>query len=661
MIRRAVTRRPAGERGLPLAAGLRQVLALMFGAASLLAGPGVATAAAASQSLTVNAGRPGPMINPTQFGAFVEEINHSGDGGLYAELIRNRDLDEDASAPVYWSTYNTKGSQDSISLDTTPADALNAANPHSLKLSIGSIAAGGSVGVSNNGYWGIPVRPSTTYRVSFFARSSRPSSGRLTVLLRSLLPGPTWASRSVGSVTNRWARYTATLRTPSNIPATLNNTFTISTSDPGDSDSTLWFTVVSLFPPTYDNVGNGFRIDLMQKIAALRPGYFRVPGGNYLEGQTLATSFPWQATIGPIEDRPGHNNSAWGYWSDDGMGLLEWLELGDEVHAQTLLGVGDGYALDGEVVPQSQFQAVVESALNEIQYAIGPTSSPWGAQRALDGHPTPFNVTMVEIGNEDFFDNTGSYNAYRYPMLYRAIKAAYPQLKVVATTPVTSAPMDVVDEHYYSNTPAFFAGEAHLFDHVTRRGPKILVAEYAAVQGSPTGTLADGLGEAAFLSGVERNADIVIGASYAPMLVNVNAPSWPTNMVAYNALTSCASPSYWVVKMLSNGHGRRVVGATLGAANRNLAVVASHSPGHTYVVLVNNGGATVKAKVRLVGLRGGARGGTATVLTGSPAAQNSLTRPNLVAPKTTGLSSRAGSFSYTFQARSVTVLNLRTA
>ena len=574
-----ICRRKSNACGPGRRTASRLLIGLLLGGAALLGGPAVSSAAGASASLRVDAARPGPAVNPTQFGAFMEEINHSGDGGLYGELIRNRDLEEDPSAPVYWSTYNTKGSRDSISLDTTPADALNTANPVSLELTIGNVTAGGAAGVSNNGYWGIPVRPSTTYRVSFFARSSRPRSGPLTVLLRSLLPGPTWAFTTVGSVTNHWARYTATIRTPGNIPATLNNTFTIATSDPGDSGSTLWFTIVSLFEPTYHNSANGFRIDLMQKIAALHPGYFRVPGGNYLEGQTLATSFQWQSTIGPIEDRPGHDDSAWGYWSDDGMGLLEWLELAEEVHAQVLLGVDAGYALDGEAVPESQFSTVVQSALNEIQYAIGPTNTPWGAQRALDGHPAPLHVTIVEIGNEDLFDNTGSYNAYRYPMLYHAIKAAYPQLKIVATTPVTSAPMDVVDEHYYSNTPAFFASEAHLFDHVSRSGPKILVAEYAAVQGSPTGTLADALGEAAFLTGIERNADVVIGASYAPLLVNVNAPDWPTNMIGYNGLTSYGSPSYWVAKMFSDGHGRRVVGVTLSSANRSLSVVASHRPG----------------------------------------------------------------------------------
>ncbi len=178
----------------------------------------------------------------------------------------------------------------------------------------------------------------------------------------------------------------------------------------------------------------------MRKLAALRPGYFRVPGGNYLEGDTIDTRFNWEQTVGPIQDRPGHFNSAWGYWSQDGMGLLEYLELAEQLHAQPLLAVWTGYTLTGTVVAQSQLAPYVQQAVDEIQYATGSTSTYWGRQRALDGHPAPFDVRMVEVGNEDFFDTSGGYNAYRYPMFATAIKAADPQLKIVATTPVTNGP-----------------------------------------------------------------------------------------------------------------------------------------------------------------------------------------------------------------------------
>jgi len=610
-----------------------------------LAGPG---------RLSVDASQPGPAINSTQFGAFLEEINHSGDGGLYAELIRNRDLKEDPTSPVAWSALAGRGSSATISLDST--EPLNSANPISLKLSIGSV--GSRAGVANAGWWGIPVRPSTTYRVSFFAKAGG-DVGPLTVDLESI-SGKVWASSQTRGVTGSWAKYTTTLTTPSGITPSLSNRFVISTSDRRAAGNTLWLTIVSLFPPTYQNLANGFRIDLMQKLAGLHPGYFRVPGGNYLEGDTIDTRFAWKTTIGPIEDRPGHFNSAWGYWSQDGMGLLEYLELAEQLHAQPLLAVWAGYTLTGTVVPQSQLQPYVQEALDEIQYAIGPTSTPWGARRAADGHPAPFDLRMVEIGNEDFFDQSGSYNAYRYPMFYDAIKAAYPQLKLVATTPVTSRPMDVIDEHFYNNDPNYFASNAHLFDDASRSGPKVIVGEYATTQGTPTGTLAGALGESAFLTGLERNADLVIGASYAPLLVNVNAPSWPTNLIGYDALNSYGSPSYWAQHMLAEGHGDHVIGSQLVSGSGTLFEVASHRPGHTYIVVVNNGSADAPTQVTLNG-ESGATGGSATVLTGDPTAMNSLAQPLLVAPHKVKLGALGNSFRYTFPANSLTVLDLLTA
>jgi alpha-L-arabinofuranosidase len=621
---------------------------LSAGAIAQLAGPG---------RLSVDASQRGPAINSTQFGEFLEEINHSGDGGLYAELIRNRDLKESSSNPVAWSEVGAPGTDASISLDSS--HPLNSANPVSLKLAVGNGTSTGRVGVANAGYWGIPVKPSTAYKVSFFARSDAASPGPLTADLESN-SGHVWASTTVTGVTGSWQQFTTSLHTNGAAPASLENRFVISTPAAQASGSNLWLTIVSLFPPTYDNTNNGLRIDLMQELAALHPGYMRIPGGNYLEGDTIDTRFNWEDTIGPIQDRPGHFNSAWGYWSQDGMGLLEYLELAEELHASPVLAVWAGYTLTGTVVPQSQLQPYVQSALDEIQYATGPTSTPFGAMRAADGHPAPFDVKMVEIGNEDFFDTSGSYNAYRYPIFANAIRAAYPQVKLIATTPVTNGPVDIVDEHYYSNDPSFFAENAHLFDSVSRTGPKVIVGEYATTNGSPTGTLANAVGEAAFLTGTERNSDLVLGASYAPLLVNVNAPSWPTNLIGYNALKSYVSPSYWAQEMLSTQHGDHVIGSQLVSGDGTLFDVASQGNGHTYVAVVNDGSAPAQTTVSLAALGAGAAGGTATTLTGSPDASNSLAHPNAVAPVTRRLGSVGTSFTYRFPANSVTVLNLTT-
>ena len=622
--------------------------ALNANAIAQLAGPG---------RLSVDASQRGPAINPTQFGEFLEEINHSGDGGLYAELIRNRDLKESSSSPVAWSEVGAPGTDASISLDS--GQPLNSANPVSLKLAVGSGTSSGRVGVANAGYWGIPVKPSTTYKVSFFARSDATSPGPLTVDLESD-SGHVWAASTVTGVTGSWQQFTTTLHTNSGAPASLENRFVISTPAAQASGSDLWLTIVSLFPPTYDNTSNGLRIDLMQELAGLHPGYMRIPGGNYLEGDTIATRFDWEDTVGPIQDRPGHLNSAWGYWSQDGMGLLEYLELAEELHASPVLAVWAGYTLTGTVVPQSQLEPYVQSALDEIQYAIGPTTTFWGAQRAADGHPAPFHLGMVEIGNEDFFDGSGSYNAYRYPMFANAIRAAYPQLKLIATTPVTNGPVDVVDEHYYNNDPQYFAENAHIFDNVSRSGPKVIVGEYATTNGTPTGTLANAVGEAAFLTGTERNSDLVLGASYAPLLVNVNVPSWPTNLIGYNALNSYVSPSYWAQEMLSTQHGDHVIGSQVVSGSGTLYQVASQGDGHTYLAVVNDGSAPAQTTVSLAGLGAGASGGTATTLTGNPNAMNSLNHPNAVSPTTRRLGSTGTSFGYRFPANSVTVLNLTT-
>ena len=609
-----------------------------------LAGPG---------RLTVNGADLGPQTNPTQFGEFLEEINHSGDGGLYAELIRNRDLKESADTPVAWSAVGG-------SIALSHADPLTSANPVSLRLSVPVGAGPGRVGVANAGWWGFPVKPATSYRVSFYVRGAGAAlNAPLAVALESD-SGRVWASAKVAAPGAGWQRDTVTLRTPAGIASSLTNRFVISTPAAKAAGGRDWFTLVSVFPPTYDNASNGFRIDLMNKLAALHPGYLRVPGGNYLEGDTVATRFDWRTTIGPIEDRPGHENTAWGYWSQDGMGLLEYLELAEQLHAQPVLALWAGYTLDGTVVPQDQLAPYVRQAVHEIQYATGPTSSYWGHQRALDGHPAPFDLHMVEIGNEDFFDTSGSYNAYRYPMFYDAIHRAFPQLKFIATTPVTSRPYDVVDDHFYSDDPATFAQDAHLFDGMSASGPKVLVGEYATTNETPTGTLADAVGESAFLTGTVRDSDVVLGASYAPLLVNVNAPSWPTNLIGYNALSSYGSPSYFAQKMLADNLGARVIGTQVVAGTGTLFQVATESPGHVYLTVVNDGARAASPDISLQGLGAGASAATRTVLTGPPTAQNTLATPHAVVPRSSRLGPLGDHFTVRFPANSVTVLDLVT-
>ncbi|WP_141847297.1 AbfB domain-containing protein [Lapillicoccus jejuensis] len=623
-------------------------------ATPLLTVPGAAVAAPTS-TLSLDVSRYTAQTNPTQWGHIVEDINHSVEGGLDANLVRNSTMKEGAAdPPSSWSAVTGGGGTGSIALDTSVP--LTAANPDALRLDVGQDGAGQRVGVANTGFYGVGVAADTTYTATFFARTAR-YTGPLRVSLEGA-DGTVYAAASTGATSGDWRQYTVNLSTGRRKPADTSNRVVISVPA-GGSGASLWLDVVRVTPPTYGTSGE-LRSDLMQKLAATRPGFWRVPGGNYLEGQTLATRFDWKKTVGPYEDRPGHQNDAWGYWSTDQAGLRTYLDMAEQSGAEPLLALFAGYTLDGTTVPQDELQPYVQDALDEIQYAIGATDTPWGAQRAKDGHPAPYDVRYVEVGNEDFFDRTGSYDGYRFPMFYDAIKAAYPQLQVVATTPVTTRTPDVVDEHYYNNDPAAFTAMAHHYEGYSRSGPKVLVGEYAitnGTSGNPTGTLSGAIGEAGFMTGMLRNADVVMGASYAPALADVHDFQWPTNLVGFDAATSYGSPSYWVQQMFGANKGRYVLPASLTGTDPSLSVSATRGDdGTVYVHVVNPTTTAVTTQLRVAGASAISTSGTVSTLTGDPDARNSITAPNTVRPTAARSVTTGARFSRTFPASSVTVL-----
>ncbi|HEX5322500.1 MAG TPA: alpha-L-arabinofuranosidase C-terminal domain-containing protein, partial [Capsulimonadaceae bacterium] len=506
--------------------------------------------------LVVHLDQAGFAISPTFYGMMTEEINHAYDGGLYAELIRNRNLrDSDTDAP-HWSVVAAQGASGTIAVDKE--NPVNSALPNSLRLNVASAEPSKLVGVANEGYWGIAVQPHTRYKASFYARCSQGFRGPLTVDLESSDRGTVYAKGTVSNIGAGWKKYTLTLTTGDCKPSA-SNQFVISASSPGS----LWLSEVSLFPPTYHNRANGNRIDLMNLLAGLKPSFLRLPGGNYLEGNTIAERFDWKSTIHDISLRPGHQGP-WGYRSTDGLGLLEFLEWCEDLRIQPVLAVYAGYSLRGEHVdPGPNLQPYVQDALDEIEYAMGDTNTPWGAQRAKDGHPKPFTIHYIEVGNEDQFDRSGSYDG-RFTAFYDAIKAKYPNLKIIATTAVTSRKPDVLDDHYYRSAVAMERDSSH-YDTSDRNGPKIFVGEWASTEGNPTPTLHAALGDAAWLTGLERNSDLVVMESYAPLLVNVNqgAAQWGTNLIGYNALTSFGSPSYYVQSMFGQNTGNTELPITL--------------------------------------------------------------------------------------------------
>ena len=529
---------------------------LAAGSLLVLAMPGRAQDGAPTApigQLTIGVNRPGHPISPVFYGMMTEEINHAYDGGLYAELIQNRALQNDDTQPVHWSLVQF-GTTGTLTLDTVNP-VSGTALTRCLRLEIASAAPSGRMGIANDGFWGVPVHAGTRYRASFWAKSSPGFSGPLTLTLENADGTTTYATAHVPKITTAWRKYETTLTTASSVTPTTQGRFVLS----GDRPGTLWLTQVSLFPPTYKNLKNGFRPDLMRLIADLKPSFLRLPGGNYLD----PGHYEWKKTIGPVDQReigPG----AWGYRSSNGLGLLEFFRWCEQLHIEPVLGVTDGRGWlpnDGDVAP------LVQDALDEIEYTTGGPKTKWGARRIQDGHRAPFPLHYVEIGNEDFFDPLPVYDA-RYAKFHDAIKAKYPNLQLIATREgVTSRRPDVVDDHYYRSARAMAADATH-YDRTDRNGPKIFVGEWASTEGNPTPTMQAALGDAAWLTGLERNSDVVIMEAYAPMLVNINrgASQWPTNLIGYDSLRSYGSPAYYVQTLFGQNKGDVVLPVSVSVA-----------------------------------------------------------------------------------------------
>jgi alpha-N-arabinofuranosidase len=354
-----------------------------------------------------------------------------------------------------------------------------------------------------------------------------------------------------------------------------------------DRPATLWLQLVSLFPPTYHGRQNGNRGDLMEKLAAMRPAFLRFPGGNYLEGNRIETRFDWKKMIGPMVDRPTHPGT-WNYHSSDGMGLLEFLHWCEDLKMEPVLGIYAGYSLGGQLVkPGPDLDQYVQEGLDEIEYVIGGTETKWGAMRARDGHPAPFKLRYIEIGNEDNFDKAHTYDA-RYAQFFQAIKAKYPDMQLIATMPVKVMTPDVVDDHYYKREQGMFA-EARHYDKTDRKGPKIFVGEWATREGTPTPNFGAALGDAAFMTGLERNSDVVIMAAYAPLLVNVNpgGMQWSSDLIGYDALSSYGSPSYYAQTMFASCLGEQTLNSSLAGAGERFFYSITKSPDKLCLKLVN--------------------------------------------------------------------------
>ena len=592
-----------------------------------------------AQQLTLRLDKAETEVSPMLYGLMTEEINYSYEGGLYTQLVPN---------PSFTDMFNPRGGRRGNRQDpnaprlTVRPDRWQLTD--TLKVRVRQNRQGGinnaittslvvdfeqaGLGIVSEGYWGFPIRKSTTFKGALYVKLPEARNNQdtppvglksLTIALKSADGSTTYAETKVSGFTNEWKRLEYQLTTSDNQAVTKDARLFIIAGEAGNIELTR----VTLYAPGFKDRKNGLRIDLMEMMAEMRPKFLRFPGGNYLEGNNFANRFDWKQTIGNPDERPGHQ-SPWGYRSSDGLGLLEFLQWAEDVGAEPVVGVFAGYVLNGDHLDGKYVKPFIQDALDEIEYVMGDAkTTKWGAVRARDGHPEPFPLHYVEIGNEDFFDRSGSY-PNRFKMFYEAIKARYPQLQIISTVgynalkskDIPAPVVDVIDEHYYRNAFDMYRN-AFQYDRYDRSGPKIFCGEWATREGSPTTNMNAALGDAAWMSCMERNSDICVMSCYAPLFVNVEpgAMQWQSDLIGYDVLESYGSPSYWAQVMFSKFLGNRIVPVEAvdipkQKLDRNdeanavfYTATMDAKTGRIYLKMVNTVGDAQKLNIKLEGVK----------------------------------------------------------
>lgn len=517
-----------------------------------------ASAAEVPVKVTVDLRQPGHAVSPLLHGVFFEDINFGADGGLYAELVQNRSFEHDEHLYA-WGTVNRGGSGDvTIEQDA----ALNSKNPHYARLAIRE--AGKGFGLANYGYGGIAIKAGENYLVSLRARGER--DAKLTAMLEDDA-GRALGSAMLEGLGAEWKKFEGTIKAASNAA---NARLVVLASTPGRID----LDVVSLFPEhTFKDRRNGLRADLVQMLADLKPAFMRFPGGCIVEGMDLPNRYQWKDTIGDIAERPQN----WNRWRDAirrepapqyyqtyGLGFFEYFQLCEDIGAEPVPILNCGMACQyqsKQLVPLEQLDPFVQDALDLIEFANGPADSTWGAKRAAMGHPAPFNLKFIGVGNEQWGED---YFA-RYAVFTKALRAKYPDIKIVTGAGPGvddkswqfawekfrgGATADVVDEHYY-RPPQWFLENATRYDKQDRSGPRVFAGEFAAHEPDRRSTLRAAISEAAFITGLVRNSDLVTMSSYAPLFARDAAYQWRPDLIWFDNARVYGTGSYYVQMLYS--------------------------------------------------------------------------------------------------------------
>ena len=539
----------------------------------LMAGCALYTAVQDQVTIDIDAQQRGPKVSPMLYGIFYEDINHAADGGIYAELIRNRSFEDGPryGAPADmqgWSTYAAAPSQLTARLiqPTKKTPLLNSVQHNALALDI-KASPTMPVCLVNEGFWGINAVRGRCYRLSFWAKTLKyQGTVKATLCSKdgSQLYAETVVSQFPAVKAQGWTKYEATLTANDNDPqAQFALVF--------DGVGQVQIDMVSLFPPTFKNHENGMRPDLANMLWQLHPKFMRFPGGCFVEGQESPdNAFRWERTIGPIEEREGHWNVNWGYRTSDGLGYHEYLQLAEDLGAKPLYVVNVGI-WHGGMTPYDSIQPWIDECMNALEYANGPVTSKYGAMRARNGHPEPFGIEYLEIGNENNQPDPRQQSDHyyeRYEQFYKAIRSKYPEMKIIGNVVAwgddnpkwnSKLSVDLLDEHYY-RSPDWFAAAFHKYDSYDRQGPKVYVGEYAVTNGyGKLGNMNAALGEAVYMMGMENNSDVVELASYAPIFVNENDARWRPDMIRFSSSRVMGTPSYYVQQLMPQHLGSQVV------------------------------------------------------------------------------------------------------
>lgn len=611
---------------------------------------------AATNELVVQTNKIGAPVQPTMYGLFFEDINYAADGGLYAEMIKNRSFE----FPENFMGWEIFGHVD------LKNDGPFERNPHYVRLSNPGHPHKWT-GIENEGFFGVSFKAGEEYRFSVWARVPDGGSSKIRVELvdtKAMGETQTMTQQEITIDSKEWKKYTVILKPETSVT---KGKFRIFLSKP---EHTVDLEHISLFPvDTWNGHENGMRKDLAQALADLKPGIFRFPGGCIVEGTDIDTRYDWKKTVGPVENRP-LNENRWhytfphrffpDYFQSYGLGFYEFFLLSEEIGSEPLPVLNVGLACQYQNddmhahIAVDSLQPYIQDALDLIEFANGDTSTKWGALRAEMGHPAPFNLKFIGVGNEQW----GPEYVERLEPFIKAIRAKYPDIKIIGSSgpnsegkefdylwpEMTRLKADLVDEHFY-RPESWFLSQGARYDNYDRKGPKVFAGEYACHgRGKKYNHYNAALLEAAFMTGLERNADVVHMATYAPLFAHVEGWQWRPDMIWYDNNNSVRTASYYVQQLFSENKGTNVVPLTMdkknvtGAEGQNglFASAVYDKDRNEYIVKVaNTSSEPQELNIKLAGLK------KKDVITGVTAqtlstkdldSENTLEEPNKIVP-----------------------------